>query len=98
NPKDAAEYGLEDGARCRISSAHGSVELPVLVTDEMTPGTIAVPHGWGHQGGGWNLANASGGANVNILASPRPEDLEPLAGMAHLNAVPVTIAPAHDAP
>ncbi|GLZ05022.1 putative molybdopterin oxidoreductase [Actinomadura sp. NBRC 104412] len=94
NPKDAAEYGLEDGALCRITSEHGAVELPVVVTDEMTPGAVAVPHGWGHQGGGWRVANAAGGANVNLLASPRPGDLEPLAGMAHLNGVPVAIAPA----
>lgn len=93
NPKDAAEHGLQDGAFCRISSAHGSIDLPVTVTDEMTPGTVAVPHGWGHQGGGWRVANAAGGANVNLLASPDPDDLEPLAGMSHLNAVPITLAP-----
>ncbi|MBO2451171.1 molybdopterin-dependent oxidoreductase [Actinomadura barringtoniae] len=90
NPKDAAEYGIEDGSRCRIASAHGSVELPVKVTDEMTPGTVAVPHGWGHRGG-WRVANAAGGANVNELASADPADLEPLAGMAHLNGVQVKI-------
>ncbi|MFG2000890.1 molybdopterin-dependent oxidoreductase [Spirillospora sp. NPDC048911] len=93
NPKDAAEYGLQDGAPCRVTSEHGSVVLPVTVTDEMTPGTIAVPHGWGHEGG-WQVANAAGGVNVNLLASADPSDLEPLAGMAHLNGVPVKIAPA----
>ncbi|WP_433337094.1 molybdopterin-dependent oxidoreductase [Spirillospora sp. CA-294931] len=92
SPKDAAVYGLADGMRCRISSPHGSVELPVTVTDEMTPGAIAVPHGWGHTGT-WRIANAAGGANVNLLASPAPDDLEPLAGMAHLNGIPVAITP-----
>ncbi|MFI0445891.1 molybdopterin-dependent oxidoreductase [Actinomadura sp. 6N118] len=92
NPKDAAEHGLQDGASCRVTSEHGSVVLPVKVTDEMTPGTIAVPHGWGHDGG-WQVANAAGGANVNLLASPDPADLEPLAGMARLNGVPVKISP-----
>ncbi|WP_344940408.1 molybdopterin-containing oxidoreductase family protein [Actinomadura miaoliensis] len=92
HPEDAAGHGLQDGDRCRISSPHGSVELPVKVTDEMTPGTVAVPHGWGHRGG-WRVANAAGGVNVNLLASPDPGDLEPLAGMAHLNGVPVRIAP-----
>ncbi|MEU5879057.1 molybdopterin-dependent oxidoreductase [Spirillospora sp. NPDC047279] len=92
HPKDAAEFGLQDGEPCRVSSPHGSVVLPVNVTDEMTPGTVAVPHGWGHRGG-WRVANAAGGVNVNLLASPDPDDLEPLAGMAHLNGVPVKIAP-----
>lgn len=93
HPVDAAAYGVVDGGRCQITSAHGSVELPVQVTDEMTPGAVAVPHGWGHAGGGWRIANAAGGANVNLLASPEPGDLERLAGMAHLNGIPVAIEP-----
>jgi hypothetical protein len=31
---------------------------------------------------------------VNLLASGAPADLERLAGMAHLNGIPVRIAPA----
>jgi formate dehydrogenase len=93
HPSDAAAYGIADGERCRITSPHGSIDLPVRITDEMTPGTVAVPHGWGHHDAGWRLANAAGGANVNLLASPRPDDLETLAGMANLNGIPVHITP-----
>jgi formate dehydrogenase len=62
----------------------------VTVTDEMTQGTVALPHGWGHRGG-WRLANEAGGANVNQLAPSDPERLERLAGMAHLNGIPVRV-------
>jgi anaerobic selenocysteine-containing dehydrogenase len=93
NPADAAAAGIEDGARVRISSAFGEIETEAKVTDEVIAGTLAVPHGWGHDGG-WETANAAGGANVNLLMSSRPEDLERLAGMAHLNGVRVRIAPA----
>jgi anaerobic selenocysteine-containing dehydrogenase len=92
HPDDAEALGIGDGHRCRISSPHGSIELAALVTDEVKPGTVAVPHGWGHRGG-WNVANAAGGANVNLLASSDPEDLERLAGMAFLNGIPVRIEP-----
>jgi anaerobic selenocysteine-containing dehydrogenase len=91
NPDDAAEVGVEDGERCRISSRHGTIELPAKLTDEVKRGTIAVPHGWGHRGGGWSTANSAGGANVNLLTSSDPADLERLAGMAFLNGVPVRI-------
>ena len=57
----------------------------------MKRGTIAVPHGWGHRGGSWRRAVAAGGANVNDLASTEPDDLEQLAGMAHLNGIPVRL-------
>jgi formate dehydrogenase len=93
SPADAAAHGLVDGGRVRIVSRTGAIETVVLVTDEVGPGTVAVPHGWGHDGG-WRRANRSGGANVNVLSSSRPEDLEPLAGMSVLNGVRVRLEPA----
>jgi formate dehydrogenase len=94
HPADAAEHGVEDGRPCRIASRHGAIELPAEVTDEVARGTVAVPHGWGHEGGGWRTANRAGGANVNLLTSSDPAELETLAGMAHLNGVPISIGPA----
>ena len=92
HPQDAAALSLEDGGVARVESKSGAVEVPVSVTDEMTRGTVALPHGWGHRGG-WRLANEHGGANSNVLASSDPDDLERLAGMAHLNGIPVRVAP-----
>ena len=92
HPRDAEEHGLADGAETSLASKSGSVVVPVKVTDEMTPGTVALPHGWGHRGG-WSVANDAGGVNVNLLASSDPDDLEPLAGMAFLNGIPVRVEP-----
>jgi anaerobic selenocysteine-containing dehydrogenase len=96
HPEDARAHGLADGERARLASKSGAIEVPVLVTDDMTPGTVALPHGWGHRGG-WSVANAAGGVNVNLLSSSAPEDLEPLAGMAFLNGIPVSLEPAASA-
>ena len=90
HPDDAESLGIEDGASCQITSAHGQIEIAATVTDEVKPGTVAVPHGWGHQGG-WQVANAAGGANTNVLASSDPADLERLAGMAHLNGIAIRV-------
>ena len=70
-PEPPPEYPLRLIGLRELRS-HGTVENPVIVTDEMSPGTVAVPHGWGHEGGGWKCANAAGGVNVNVLASPSP--------------------------
>lgn len=97
NPSDAAAAGVATGEVAKIVSATGSVELEVVITDEVGPGTIAIPQGWGHRGGGWKLANSNPGVNVNELTSSRPEDLEALAGMSVLNGVAVrleAVAPA----
>ena len=75
----------------RIASLHGEIELPVIVTKDIVAGVVAVPHGWGKGTGGWRLANKAPGANVNRLMSSAPEDLERLAGMAHLTGVPVRV-------
>jgi len=89
HPDDAGASGVQEGGAVRLRSADGEVEVRVTVTEDMTPGTVALPHGWGHRGGGWQRANAAGGVNVNVLASSDPADLEPLAGMAFLNGIPV---------
>jgi anaerobic selenocysteine-containing dehydrogenase len=90
HPDDARDASLGDGELARISSEAGSVEAPVKLTDEMTRGTVALPHGWGHKGG-WKLANEAGGVNVNLLAPSGADALERLAGMAHLNGIPVRV-------
>jgi formate dehydrogenase len=92
HPDDARAHGLEDGDEAVVQSRRGSVTVTVRVTDEMTPGTLALPHGWGHRGG-WKLANSQPGVNFNVLASGEPKDLERLAGMAHLNGIPVRLQP-----
>ena len=89
---DAAAADIVDGDVVRITSPHGEIELPVIVTKDIVTGVVAVPHGWGHKGtGGWRGANDAGGANVNQLTSSAPEDIEKLAGMAHLTGVPVRV-------
>jgi anaerobic selenocysteine-containing dehydrogenase len=91
NAADAEAAGIADGDIARVVSATGAIELEMTITDEVGPGTIAIPQGWGHRGGGWQLANANPGVNVNELTSSRPEDLEALAGMSVLNGVAVRL-------
>src|SRR5439155_499563 len=92
HPSDAEALGLAEGDEARITSRAGEVVVAVTLTDEMIRGTVALPHGWGHNGS-WRRANASGGATSNFLASSRPEDVEALSGSTVLNGIPVRIEP-----
>jgi anaerobic selenocysteine-containing dehydrogenase len=92
SPADANDAGLHDGDLVRLTSKTGCIEIPVTVTIDMSRGTVALPHGWGHRGG-WRRANTAGGASSNDLASSRPEDLERLAAMSVLNGIPVRMEP-----
>jgi anaerobic selenocysteine-containing dehydrogenase len=78
----------------RVASRVGAIELPAEVTDEVMPGVVSIPHGWGHSRDGMELRVASehAGANSNVLTD---EDvLEPLSGTAVLNGIPVELSPA----
>ena len=88
---DAAHRGIADGDEVAVRSPFGKIALPVALTEDIVVGTVAIPHGWGHRGGGWKVANAAGGVNVNDLTSNDPEDVEALSGMAWLTGVPIEV-------
>jgi len=89
---DAGLRGITDGDEIAVRSPYGKISLPASLTEDIVPGTVAIPHGWGHNGkGGWQLANGVGGANVNELTSDDPDDVESLSGMAWLSGVPIEV-------
>ena len=95
HPADAAEIGLAEGAVADIHSDTAKIRLPVRLLDELMPGTVSVPHGWGHQRArGLSVASGLSGANVNLLAADGPNSVEPLSGMANLTGIPVEVRPA----
>ncbi|HYH58541.1 MAG TPA: molybdopterin oxidoreductase family protein [Thermoleophilaceae bacterium] len=94
NPADAERLGLVDGAQARLTSAGGTVEAPVEVTDAIRAGVVSIPHGWGHDVPGVRLdvARAHAGVNSNVLSDGSLFD--PLSGNAVLNGIPVDVTPA----
>jgi anaerobic selenocysteine-containing dehydrogenase len=94
HPDDARARGITDGALVRVTSAAGSVSLPASLTDDMMPGAVALPHGWGHQhADGLTVASTTTGANVNVLAADGPDAIEPISGMAQFTGILVDVTP-----
>ncbi|MBW2418005.1 MAG: molybdopterin-dependent oxidoreductase [Deltaproteobacteria bacterium] len=95
HPSDAERVGIAHGEIADVISDAGMVRVPVHYLEDLQPGTVALPHGWGHQHArGLSVAKKTSGVNVNILASDGPEALEPLSGMARLTAIEVQVRPA----
>jgi anaerobic selenocysteine-containing dehydrogenase len=94
NPGDAERLGLADGEPAEVSSRAGTVTIAVEVTDAIRPGVVSIPHGWGHDMPGVELAVARRypGVNSNVLADE--ELIDPVSGTAVLNGIPVEVAPA----
>jgi len=99
HPADAHRLGLSDGAAARISGNGGhSIEAQVQVSDEMMPGVISVPHGWGHdlQDTRLSVAALRPGVNLNVVLDDR--DRDPLSGNAVLGGMPVQVVAAAPSP
>jgi formate dehydrogenase len=95
HPDDAGRLGLSEGSLADVSSDVATVRVPVRLLPDLMPGTVALPHGWGHQHAtGLSVASRTRGVNVNLLAADGPGRLERLSGMAHLTGIPVDVRPA----
>ncbi|HET9478320.1 MAG TPA: molybdopterin-dependent oxidoreductase, partial [Pyrinomonadaceae bacterium] len=92
NPADAAHRGLSSGQNVLVRSRVGEIVLPLQVSDEIMPGVVSIPHGWGHDRNGNHLkvAQQHPGASINDLTDHLTVDA--LCGTAAFNGTVVTVA------
>ena len=93
NPQDAERIGIESGASALIESEAGDVTAVVMVSDEMMPGVVSLPHGWGHDDSAASLRVAADrpGVDSNLLTGA---DVDPISGNAILNGILVSVTTA----
>jgi anaerobic selenocysteine-containing dehydrogenase len=91
HPADAASRGLADGAEVEVVSRTGRLRAPLEVSDEMKPGVVSLPHGWGHHRPGVRMATAAASPGASLNDVTDDERVDPLSGNAALSAVPVLV-------
>ena len=92
HPKDASDLGIEDRGRATVRSRVGEVEAEVRVTDEMMPGVVSLPHGFGHTVPGIQMSVASErqpGPCSNYLTDELSLDV--ISGTHIANGIPVEV-------
>ncbi|WP_069942746.1 molybdopterin-dependent oxidoreductase [Pseudomonas putida] len=91
HPQDLQQRQLQDGQRVRIRSRTGELEVEVQACEDMMPGVVSLPHGYGHgrQGVHMQIAQAQPGVSANDLTDERFRDQ--VSGNAALNGVPVQV-------
>ena len=91
HPHDATARGIAAGDLVDVASRVGRVSVVAEVSDDMMPGAVSLPHGWGHgrKDVGWQTAAAHPGVSLNDLTDP--ERYCRLTGNAVLNATPVVV-------
>jgi anaerobic selenocysteine-containing dehydrogenase len=90
HPEDLETRGIADGSLVEVASRVGSVRVEVRATEDMMPGVVSLPHGYGHQQDGTRLRHATElpGVSINDLTDP---ELLDLSGNAALSGVAVTV-------
>jgi anaerobic selenocysteine-containing dehydrogenase len=91
HPTDAARLGIDDSARVSVRSRAGAIAVDAELSDEVMPGVVCLPHGWGHDRPGIRLSVASAhpGASINDLTDELAVDA--VSGNAAFSGVPVTV-------
>lgn len=91
NPVDAQRLGLATGGRARVRTHIDELVAPVVVSDEIMPGVVSLPHGWGHRmpDTRQHVANAHSGVNANAIIDEA--DLDVPSASTVLNGVPVEV-------
>lgn len=98
HPETAKQQGIEDGEMVKVTSRVGSVLIQAEVTDELMPGVVSIPHGWGHgrKGVKQKIAQAHAGVSVNDLTDDTL--IDKLSGNAAVNGVTVELEAVKQAP
>lgn len=92
HPDDARRIGLGEGAHARVKSRVGELEVPVEVTDEMMPGVVSLPHGFGHDRPGTRQRIAAQKAGVSMNDLTDETVVEGMLGTGVLTAIPVRVS------
>lgn len=93
HPADAQKLGIRELDFADVTSETATVRIQVKFLKELMPGSVALPHGWGHQDSKTSVASKTKGVNVNLLAADGPEKIDKISGMAQLTGILVEIKP-----
>ncbi len=90
HPHDATQRGLQQGQTVTVQSRVGKISIELQVTDEMMPGVVSIPHGWGHEStDSQSVASKAPGVSINELTDAQLLD-EP-SGNAAFSGVKVEV-------
>lgn len=91
HPQDAQARGVRHGDTVEVLSRVGRIEIEAEITEDIMPGIVSIPHGWGHHRSGIQLDIAQKHAGVSINDLTDDQRIDALTGNAAFSAVPVRV-------
>ncbi len=92
HPEDVASEGWQSGMMVTVRSRVGHIQAELAASDEVMPGVVSLPHGYGHgrHGTRGDIANAHAGVSCNDITDE--QFVDQLSGNAAVNGVPVQLS------
>lgn len=91
HPTDAAQRQLKPGQTVLVRSRVGTVSVPIEISEEMMPGVVSIPHGWGHNRKGIQLEVAQQNAGESINDVTDDLSIDALCGTAAFSGTWVAV-------
>jgi anaerobic selenocysteine-containing dehydrogenase len=91
HPEDMASRAIEDGTPVTVRSRAGEVTLNVEASQDIMPGVVSLPHGYGHNRKDVRVGIAVANAGVSCNDVTDEQYVDQLSGNAVLNGVPVEV-------
>jgi anaerobic selenocysteine-containing dehydrogenase len=92
HPEDAKTLNLQDNELVNVCSSVGQISLEVEISDEIMPGVVSIPHGYGHNRKGTKMKIAEAHAGVSINDITEEKRIDKLTGNSAFNGVRVRIS------
>lgn len=94
HPTDAEKLKLKDTQEVKVSSKTGNIDIPIEITENIMPGVVSIPHGFGHSKKGTQLDIASkpayAGVSVNDITDHNR--IDPVTGNAAFSGQIVSVS------
>jgi len=90
---DAERLHIKSGQMVTVRSKIGQVSLPAEVDDDILPGVVSIPQGWGHHRPDTRMRIAKHQPGISINSLTDDYRIDQLTGNAAFNGTPVAVQP-----
>ncbi|MGZ3418198.1 MAG: molybdopterin-dependent oxidoreductase [Polyangiales bacterium] len=91
HPRDAEARDLHDGAMAEVETDAGRISIAVEITEDVMPGVVSIPHGFGHDRAGTRTAVATAHAGVSVNDITDDRAIDALSGNAAFSGLAVRV-------
>jgi anaerobic selenocysteine-containing dehydrogenase len=96
HPEDLKRLGLEPGDPAQVTSRTGEALIQVEASEDLMPGVVSLPHGWGHHRPGTRMRIAAQHAGVSANDLTDELAVDGVSGNAAVNGVVVGVGKAKE--